>query len=70
LLRNNFPVYKNSIHHDFELRKNSKILRFGETGLPGLKQMGEEEGFEEGEESEGEAQIAEEDVPRRDAIFV
>jgi len=52
------------------LRKNSKILRFGETGLPGLKQMGEEEGFEEGEESEGEAQIAEEDVPRRDAIFV
>lgn len=32
--------------------------------------MGEVEGVEEEEEREGEAQIAEEDVPRRDAIFV
>lgn len=39
--------------------------------LPGLKQMREVEGVEEEEEErEGEAQIAEEDVPRRDAIFV
>lgn len=64
-----FPVNKN--FNSLIRCGNSKVQGFERIGLPGLKQMGEVEVVEEEEEeSEGAAQIAEEDVPRRGAISV